>query len=143
MQHQSTPAAQRNARILRSDATASEWALWRALRGGQLGAKFRRQHPFGNYIADFACLEPKLIIELDGSQHLDQAAYDAKRDAYFQAHGFDVLRFPSDAPFKNLEGVLTVMAQQLAARAPTPTLPQRGAPTPTLPQRGREEEDRN
>ncbi len=107
--------------------TDGERRLWSRLRGEQLGVKFRRQHPLGTYVADFACLEPRLIVELDGSQHADQADYDTKRDAYFEAQGFAVLRFAADAPFVNLDGVLQViLAQVHAPLAPTPTLPQRG-----------------
>jgi len=62
MQNQSTPTAQRNARELRRGMTDSERKLWSGLRSEQLGVKFRRQHPLGNYIADFACLSPKLIV---------------------------------------------------------------------------------
>jgi very-short-patch-repair endonuclease len=128
MQNQSTTTAQRHARTLRRDMTDSERKLWSRLRSEQLGVKFRRQHPLGNYIADFACLSPKLIVELDGSQHQVRADYDAQRDAFFRAQGFGVLRFPTDAPFVNLEGVLTVIFEQLkvADHAPTPALPQRG-----------------
>jgi very-short-patch-repair endonuclease len=129
MRHQATSTANSNARVLRREMTDSERKLWAALRGEQLGAKFRRQHPFGNYVADFACLAPKLIIELDGSQHADQTAYDAARDAFFKSQGFEVLRFPTDAPFRNPEGVLTVILDQLkvlAAQAPTPALPRKG-----------------
>jgi very-short-patch-repair endonuclease len=89
----------------------------------QLGAKFRRQHPVGNYIADFACLAPKLIIELDGSQHADQAAYDERRDAFFRARGFSVLRFASNEPFLNLDGILTAIADELAIRSLPPSQP--------------------
>lgn len=61
--------------------TDAERALWSRLRGEQLGVKFRRQHPLGGYVADFACLAPRLIVELDGSQHANQQAYDDRRDA--------------------------------------------------------------
>lgn len=131
MQHQSTSTAQRNARALRSALTDSERKLWNGLRGEQLGFKFRRQHPLGNYIADFACLAPKLIVEIDGSQHAEQAAYDARRERYFREQGFAVLRFPSNAPMNNLDGVRTVILDELMALAGA-------APTPALPQRGRE-----
>jgi very-short-patch-repair endonuclease len=77
MHNQPTPNAQLNARRLRREMTESERKLWSRLRIEQLGAKFRRQHPVGNYIADFACLAPKLIVELDGSQHADQIEYDS------------------------------------------------------------------
>src|SRR3954471_19929207 len=107
MRNQAFSNTHTNARRLRSGMTDSERKLWSRLRMEQMGVKFRRQHPVGNYIADFACLDPKLIVELDGSQHADQSAYDARRDAFFRANGFAVLRFASDEPFRNLAGTLT------------------------------------
>jgi very-short-patch-repair endonuclease len=133
MQNQSTPVAQRNARALRIALTDSERKLWSGLRAERLGVKFRRQHPFGNYIADFACLDPKLVVELDGSQHSVDAAYDERRDRYFREHGFAVLRFPSNAPLTNLEGVCVAIREQLKQLAGA-------APTPALPQKGREQD---
>ncbi|MCC2676412.1 MAG: hypothetical protein K0R58_3359 [Ramlibacter sp.] len=132
MQNQSTPVAQRNARTLRRAMTDSERKLWYGLRAEQLGVKFRRQHPLGHYIADFACLDPKVIVELDGSQHAERAEYDARRDSFFRAQGFSVLRFPTDAPFTNYDGVREAILEQLRVSA-------RRAPTPTLPQGGREQ----
>ncbi|MDP2017470.1 endonuclease domain-containing protein [Hydrogenophaga sp.] len=129
MQNQATPNARVNARALRRDMTDAERKLWSGLRGEQLGFKFRRQHPLGAYIADFACLEPKLIVELDGSQHVDNQAYDMAREAFFKAQSFAVLRFPSNAPFQNLDGVLSAILHQLnslAGVAPIPAFPQRG-----------------
>jgi BirA family biotin operon repressor/biotin-[acetyl-CoA-carboxylase] ligase/primosomal protein N' (replication factor Y) len=123
MHNQPTPNAKENARKLRGAMTDSERRLWSRLRLEQLGVKFRRQHPLGSYVADFACLEPKLIIELDGSQHADQAAYDARRDAFFRGQGFAVLRFASDQPFLNLDGILTVIAGELASHALPPSQP--------------------
>lgn len=133
MQYQSKPHIQSFARDLRRAMTDAERRLWSCLRGEQLGVKFRRQHPLGRYIADFACLDPKLVIEVDGSQHAEQQEHDAVRDAFFCAQGFAVLRFPANAPFLNLEGVLQTIAARLSAlRAPT------GWPAPpALPQRGR------
>ena len=108
----------------------AERRLWSRLRSGQLGVKFRRQHPLGSYVADFACLEPKLIVELDGSQHADQVDYDQRRDAFFQSQGFAVMRLPSNAPFMHLESVVQAIANRLAelaqGRAPIPAFPQRG-----------------
>ena len=112
--------------------TDSERKLWSGLRAEQLVVKFRRQHPLGNYIADFACLCPKLIVELDGSQHADQAAYDERRDAFFRAQGFAVLRFATNEPLRNLPGVLTAILDQLKTLAGD-------APIPAFPQRGKEE----
>jgi very-short-patch-repair endonuclease len=116
--------------------TDSERKLWLGLRGEQLGFKFRRQHPLGNYVADFACLVPKLIVELDGSQHADDAAYDARRDRLFREQGFEVLRFATNEPLTNPDGVRTMILERLKALAG-------GAPTPALPQRGREKDRRN
>ena len=116
--------------------TDSERKLWSGLRGEQLGVKFRRQHPLGNYIADFACLDPKLIVELDGSQHAEQAAYDARRDAFFHAQGFTILRFATNEPLRNLPGVLTAILDQLKTLAGD-------APIPAFPQRGKEEHPRS
>lgn len=70
--------------------------LWAYLRGDKLnGVNFRRQHAIGNYILDFVSIKKKLIVELDGSQHLDQArfAYDAERSKYFESLGYKVVRF--------------------------------------------------
>ena len=131
MQNQTMLSARRNAPALRREMTDAERKLWSRLRGEQLGAKFRRQHPLGGYVADFACLSPKLIIELDGSQHADQKPYDERRDEFFKSQGFVVLRFAADAPFVNIEGVLRRILDQLTSLAGA-------APTPTLPQRGRE-----
>ena len=130
MRNQATPRAYANAQALRSAMTDSERKLWSGLRGERLGVKFRRQHPLGSYIADFACLEPKLIVELDGSQHQEQAGYDARRDAFFRSQGFDVLRFPSNTPLLELEGVLQAIAERLADL-------QRQPPSPSSPSGGR------
>jgi BirA family biotin operon repressor/biotin-[acetyl-CoA-carboxylase] ligase len=129
MQNQSTPNAQKNARVLRREMTDSERKLWSGLRSEQLGMKLRRQHPLGNYIADFACLDPKLIVELDGSQHQAQESYDARRDAFLRGQGFEVLRFGSNDPFVNFEGVLQAIVNRLAelkAACPHPNLPPEG-----------------
>ena len=109
--------------------TDSERKLWSGLRAGQLGAKFRRQHPLGIYIADFACLSPKLIVEVDGSQHAEQQDYDARREAFLKSKGFAVLRFATNEPLVNLDGVLTNILEaltKLAGDAPIPAFPQRG-----------------
>ena len=85
MQNQATVNARKFAKSLRREMTDGERLLWKRLRSEQLGFKFRRQHPLGGYVADFACLAPKLIVEIDGSQHVDQQAYDAKRDVFLDA----------------------------------------------------------
>jgi very-short-patch-repair endonuclease len=79
---------------LRNNATDAECRLWRHLRRRQLnGFKFRWQRPIGRYVCDFVCLEALVVVELDGSQHVAQAPYDADRDAFLRSNGFRVLRF--------------------------------------------------
>jgi very-short-patch-repair endonuclease len=80
------------ARQLRRDMTDAERVLWRRLRMLQMGVRFRRQHPLGPYIADFACLSHRLIVEVDGGQHCE-SAYDARRDRMLVDLGYRVLRF--------------------------------------------------
>jgi len=95
------------ARFLRKNQTDAERLLWQKLRNRQLlNVKFRRQFPIEPYIADFVCLELKLIIELDGSQHFDQIAYDNKRSDFLKQRGFKVFRFWNNDVFKNTEGVM-------------------------------------
>ncbi|MCW8448633.1 endonuclease domain-containing protein [Legionella anisa] len=82
-----------HAKILRRQSTDTEKHLWYYLRAKRLGFKFKRQVPIGIYSVDFVCLEKRLIIELDGSQHLDNQSYDRERTAWLNAQGFKVLRF--------------------------------------------------
>lgn len=85
------------ARALRRAATPAERALWRLLRGRRLeGAKFRRQQPLGPFFADFACFDPRLVVEADGAPHLLHPERDVERDRYLAAAGFVVLRLPND-----------------------------------------------
>ena len=97
----------RHARALRANQTEAETRLWRLLRDRRLaGAKFRRQVPIGPYIADFACLAAKLIVEVDGGQHAENAAADAARTAWLEEQGFRVLRFWNNDALANSDGVL-------------------------------------
>jgi very-short-patch-repair endonuclease len=80
-------------RHLRGESTDAEQRLWGMLRNRRLGGfKFRRQCALGNYIADFVCIERRLVVELDGSQHVDAVAYDAQRSAWLLKNGYRVLR---------------------------------------------------
>ena len=82
------------ARRLRRDQTDAEKKLWTRLRARRFAEfRFRRQFPIGNFITDFACAGARLVIELDGSQHLDQAAKDAWRTKLIEQRGQRVLRF--------------------------------------------------
>lgn len=93
------------AKNLRRTQTDAEKLMWEALRGKQLGYKFRRQQPFGKYITDFICLERNLIIELDGSQHLDSKS-DITRDNYIKNEGYKILRYWNKDVLLNTEAVL-------------------------------------
>ncbi len=93
------------ARTLRKRQTGAESLLWRHLRLRQMeGFKFRRQSPIDDYIADFVCLEKRLVIEVDGGRHAFKKVKDGKRDEYFRENGFKVLRFWNNDVFGNLEG---------------------------------------
>ncbi len=97
----------KNSSQLRHNQTATEARLWQVLRAHRLnGILFRRQHAIGPYIVDFCAPKHKLIIELDGSQHLDQQEYDAERTAYLETKGYRVLRFWNNEVWENLNGVL-------------------------------------
>lgn len=106
--------------MLRSKLTDAEQSLWYALRARQIAqAKFRRQHPVGKYIADFACVEHMLVIELDGGQHQSQQGYDEARSLFLQQNGWQVIRFWNHDVLQNMEGVLLVIAEYLE-RLPPP-----------------------
>jgi len=81
------------ARRLRKNMTEAERKLWGKLRGQQLGFRFRRQVVLGRYIVDFTCLDPKIIIEVDGSQHADNMHYDEQRTKWLESLGYRVLRY--------------------------------------------------
>ena len=108
------------ARKLRREGTDAERRLWRAPRESGMGWKFRRQHPIGQRVADFACPERKLMIELDGSQHAHQEKADAARSAEIAAHGYRVIRFWNNEVIENLDGVLERLRQVLAFPPPHP-----------------------
>ena len=106
------------ARILRRDRTEAEARLWRYLRIRQIeGAKFRFQSPVGPYVADFLCVEARLIIELGGGQHGEQAEKDAARTKALESAGYSVIRFWNNEVLANTEGVLeTIRLSVLQAK---------------------------
>ncbi len=117
------------ARILRSNQTDVERQLWYWLRRKNFhSARFRRQAPIGRYIADFACYDPKLIIELDGGQHSLQRHYDKARDEWLLKQGFVVLRFWNNQVMDNLDTVLETICNQIIhlQNTPHPGLPPQG-----------------
>jgi very-short-patch-repair endonuclease len=126
------------ARQLRRDLTAVERKLWNALRANALGTKFRRQHPVPPFVADFACVEAALIVEVDGGQHGSER--DAIRDAALQAEGWLVLRFWNNEVQENLPGVVVRIVETLSVRrgAPHPSRSVAPSPRPSPVKRERE-----
>ena len=105
---------QTRAKKLRQNMSEAETRLWHHLRAGRLnGYKFRRQQPMGNYIVDFVCVTPKLIIEADGGQHAEQAEYDQARSLYLNGLGFTVLRFWNDEILRQTDEVLAEILRVL------------------------------
>jgi primosomal protein N' (replication factor Y) len=103
------------ARALRRDATDVERLLWRALRSRPMAFKFRRQHPIPPYTVDFACVEARLVVEVDGGQHGE--AVDAARDAALLAAGWLVRHYWNSDVSENLDGVLADIVATAEARA--------------------------
>ncbi|MDO8289616.1 MAG: DUF559 domain-containing protein [Parvibaculum sp.] len=102
-------------RHMRRNMTEAEFRLWLHLRNGALGFHFRRQHPLGPYITDFACLERRLIVEVDGGQHSlpTELAHDAKRTQWLNEAGFRVIRFWNNDVVNNIEGVVELIVEEL------------------------------
>jgi very-short-patch-repair endonuclease len=103
------------AKALRRKQTDAEQRLWYHLRAHRfMGLKFKRQKPMGRYIADFVCIEHRLIIELDGGQHAEKVAYDGQRDAWLRSQGYTILRFWNNDVMQQLDSVLERIASSLS-----------------------------
>jgi very-short-patch-repair endonuclease len=111
------------AKALRASSTDSERKLWNRLRNRTLGWTFRRQHPIGPFVADFACVEAGLVVEIDGGEHLepDARASDARRALFFRLQGFETLRFSSRDALTDTDGVLASILEWIEQRHPHPT----------------------
>ena len=109
------------ARKLRQSMTKAEVILWTHLRRRALdGARFRRQHVIGPYIADFACCQAKLVVEVDGATHStpEELAHDARRTKYLLSQGWKVLRVTNGDIYENMDGVWRTIAAQLPPPPP-------------------------
>jgi very-short-patch-repair endonuclease len=107
------------ARTLRESATDAETLLWHHLRDRRLaGYKFRRQRPIGPFFADFACLESKPVIELDGGQHAEAREYDNARTRFMEAEGFRVLRFWNNEVLTQIDLVRQQILRELQTLTP-------------------------
>jgi len=109
----SDPKTRTHAIELRKEPTLAERKLWALIRNDQLGVNFRRQHAIDKYIPDFVCIEQKLIIELDGSQHLEQEEYDEERTKYLNALGYKVIRFWNNDVTNKIDGVILAILHAL------------------------------
>jgi very-short-patch-repair endonuclease len=127
MKKQPSSGAHSRARTLRRNMTEAERQVWRILRLRQMeGHKFRRQVPIGRFIADFACHEARLIIEIDGGQHDLSLAPETERTEFLEGEGYRVLRFWNNEVLANLDGVHRAITEALDRGTPTQTLPHRG-----------------
>ena len=112
----SNPKTMHQAGELRKELTDAERKLWAYLRGDKLhGINFRRQHAIGNYIVDFVSIKRKIIIELDGSQHLEQEEYDKERTKYLESKGYKVIRFWNNQVMNEMNGVIAEIERELAS----------------------------
>src|SRR5580704_13569490 len=134
--YQVTKTQRAKARELRRSLTDAERKLWHLLRSRQLShLKFRRQVPLGPWIADFVSYEHKIVVEADGSQHVD-SEHDKARDVDLAARGFRVLRFWNNDILTNTKGVLERILEVIET-PPSPALAALGHPLP----RGEREEE--
>lgn len=105
-----TPKIFARAKELHREMTPAETKLWSHLRAHRVGdVHFRNQHAIGNYIVDFCAPRKKLIIELDGSQHLEQEEYDEERSNFLKSKGYRIVRFWNNEVLNNTTAVLTVI----------------------------------
>jgi very-short-patch-repair endonuclease len=128
------------ARRLRNTVTPAERHLWRLLRANQLlGFRFRRQAAIGAYVVDFVCFSKKVVVELDGPQHLEEQAltHDTIRTQWLVSRGFRVLRFRNHELDDDAQSVIDVIRKALEVEVPTAAHPL--SPTLSAEERGPEE----
>jgi len=126
------------ARVLRQDMTIAENRMWYFLRNRRLnGYKFVREYVIGNYIADFVCRDKKLIVEIDGGQHMEAAVYDQRRTRYLTANGYKVVRFWNNEVLLNVQIVLETILRSLEDMPPENTLIRRCAPPSPQGEKGK------
>lgn len=119
MHKRSSPKVFGHAKQLHRNMTPAEIKLWVRLRAHRLeGIHFRNQHAIGNYVVDFCAPRKKLIIELDGSQHLEQEGYDKERTEYLESKGYKVLRFWNNDVMKDIDGVIRAIMLVLKSERP-------------------------
>ncbi len=126
-----TPTGYQQAHRLRKESTPAELKLWAYLRQGRLrGVLFRRQHAIGRYVADFCAPRHKLIIEVDGSPHLEQQDEDAERTAFLASQGYRVLRFWNNEIMQHMDSVAAAILDALQVEEPADQPPPAAPPPP-------------
>jgi very-short-patch-repair endonuclease len=119
MHKRTTPKVFGHAKQLHRNMTPAEVKLWGRLRAHRLeGIHFRNQHAIGNYVVDFCAPRKKLIIELDGSQHLEQEGYDKERTEYLESKGYKVLRFWNNDVMSDIDSVIRAIMQGMEPERP-------------------------
>ena len=120
MFYNAPPSVFEKARYLRDNQTEAEQLLWNQINRKQLGVKFRRQHPIYIYIADFYCHEKKLVIEVDGSYHLnlEQKEQDELRSEDIREFGIEVIRFTNEQVFEKIGEVVNKLKEVIAEHIP-------------------------
>ena len=108
-------------RDLRKNQTKEEILLWSKLKNNQTGYKWRRQVSKGDYVADFYCRKKLVVVELDGSQHLDNKEYDKDRDTFFRFLRIKTLRFWNDEIRINITFVIKKISYELNKTSPQPS----------------------
>jgi very-short-patch-repair endonuclease len=127
------------ARVLRRTQTEAERRMWNLLRNrGVEGLKFVRQHPIDPFVVDFLCRELMLVVEVDGSQHVDDAQYDGRRTAFLNERGYSVLRFWNGEAIRHADGICRMLTALKAGLLPGPSPGWRYSPA-TLSPEGRGE----
>jgi very-short-patch-repair endonuclease len=120
MYKRTTPRIFKRAKELHRNMTEFETKLWSRLRAHRMGGvHFRNQHAIGNYIVDFCAPRLKLIIELDGSHHLEQTDYDAERTTFLESKGYKVIRFWNNDVMNDIESVLNVIWEAVQEKLST------------------------
>jgi very-short-patch-repair endonuclease len=144
--HSNTSSDYRRAKVLRNNASPVERKLWVVLRdqAAEKNLKFRRQHVVHPYIADFARMKARLLIELDGSSHDAKQRYDTQREKFLHSMGYSVLRFSNDEVIHNVQGVVEMILrkaerllnnpqQSAQSNSPLPNPPRKGEGVQTAP----------
>ena len=111
------PGLKNIARRLRRDATVPERLLWSRLRRKQLGVRFLRQRPIGEYVADFYCPERGPVVEVDGRSHEGRGHEDAVRQSGLERQGLTVLRFTNDEVLRDLDETVRALSNWLEDNA--------------------------